>query len=113
MKESDIDALRRLLDLARTGRVVGIAWVAVMLVGCSTAPITDAERNQNERTIEALRLLDARYNRQPAQVVPQRQATAFLKGSYVSGMNRICIYDRLGSEVAITLRSVDICPLSQ
>jgi len=38
--------------------------------------------------------------------------TAFLKRQYVSGMNRICIYDHLGSEVAITLRATDICPVT-
>jgi hypothetical protein len=39
-------------------------------------------------------------------------ATAFLKGQYVSGMNRICLYDHLGSTVAITVRSIDLCPLT-
>lgn len=88
-----------------------IIILAAALGGCSTAPMTDAERNQNERTIEALKLLDARYNRQPAP--QQRQATAFLKSSYVSGTNRICIYDRLGSQVVTTIGAAQICPLSQ
>ena len=37
---------------------------------------------------------------------------AFLKGQYVSGVNRICMYDRLGSAVSITVSSTQICPLS-
>ena len=40
------------------------------------------------------------------------QGAAFFKRSYQSGMNRICIYDRLGSEVAITVGAADLCPLN-
>ena len=43
---------------------------------------------------------------------PAEQAAGFLKRNYQSGFNRICIYDRLGSEVAVTLPSTSICPLS-
>lgn len=38
--------------------------------------------------------------------------TAFLRGERISGMNKICYYEYLGSEVAITLRSYKLCPLS-
>lgn len=38
--------------------------------------------------------------------------TAFLKGEKVSGMNKICFYDHLGSEVAITIKATDLCPLT-
>ena len=38
--------------------------------------------------------------------------TAFLKGEKTSGMNKICFYDHLGSEVAITVKSTDLCPLT-
>ena len=43
---------------------------------------------------------------------PAQAATGFLKGSYVSGMNKICIYDVLGSEVHITIKAAEICPLT-
>jgi hypothetical protein len=36
----------------------------------------------------------------------------FLKYSYVSGMNRICVYDCISGEKHITIGSCDICPLS-
>ena len=39
-------------------------------------------------------------------------SAAFLKHSYVSGMNRICVYDDLGSQVVITIPSTQLCPLS-
>lgn len=38
--------------------------------------------------------------------------TAFLKGEKVSGLNKICIYDHLGSEVAITIKATELCPLT-
>jgi hypothetical protein len=36
----------------------------------------------------------------------------FSTGEQVSGMNKICYYDCLGSAVAITVSSVSLCPLS-
>lgn len=39
-------------------------------------------------------------------------ATAFLKGQYTSGMNRICIYDHLGSDYFLTIKSYEVCPVS-
>lgn len=36
--------------------------------------------------------------------------TAFFKYERSSGMNKICFYDHIGSEVAITVKSYDLCP---
>ncbi len=36
----------------------------------------------------------------------------FKKGEYIRGMNKICIYDCLGSEAAITVKSYQLCPLN-
>lgn len=44
--------------------------------------------------------------------VVAQAGTAFLQSQYVSGMNRICIYDHLGSQVAITVGAAEMCPLS-
>jgi len=38
--------------------------------------------------------------------------TAFFKHERTSGMNKICVYDHLGSEVAITIKSYQLCPLT-
>jgi hypothetical protein len=38
--------------------------------------------------------------------------TAFKTGEQSSGMNKICFYDDLGSTVAITIKSTELCPLS-
>jgi hypothetical protein len=37
---------------------------------------------------------------------------AFFKYERISGMNKICFYDHMGSEVAITIASYKLCPLS-
>ena len=39
-------------------------------------------------------------------------ATAFYKGEKLSGMNKICYYDYLGSEYVKTIRSHEVCPTS-
>jgi len=38
--------------------------------------------------------------------------TCFKTGERTSGMNKICFYDCLGSEVAITISNIALCPLS-
>lgn len=37
---------------------------------------------------------------------------AFFKYSYVDGMNRICVYDHLGSKYIITIPAAQICPVN-
>ncbi len=38
--------------------------------------------------------------------------TCFLQDDYVSGLNKICIYDCAGSSAAITINSYEFCPLT-
>ena len=38
--------------------------------------------------------------------------TCFATGEQISGMNKICFYDCLGSAAAITISSISLCPLS-
>jgi hypothetical protein len=38
--------------------------------------------------------------------------TCFGKGQEISGMNKICYYDCLGSTAAITISAVELCPLT-
>lgn len=38
--------------------------------------------------------------------------TAFFVRDYVSGMNRICIYNYMGSQVAITIQAYQVCPVT-
>jgi len=38
--------------------------------------------------------------------------TCFKKTEYTSGLNKICIYNCLGSEAAITIGATQLCPLT-
>ncbi len=38
--------------------------------------------------------------------------TCFKKGEYTSGFNKICVYNCLGSDRAITIGNTQLCPLS-
>jgi len=42
----------------------------------------------------------------------QVAVTCFKSGEQVSGMNKICYYNCLGSQAAITIGAVELCPLS-
>jgi hypothetical protein len=43
--------------------------------------------------------------------VPAAAATGFLTGEQISGQNKICFYNVLGSAYAVTVRSFDVCAL--
>lgn len=46
--------------------------------------------------------------RKPAKA----EVTCFYKSEKISGMNKICYYDCLGSAAAITIKSTQLCPLN-
>ena len=48
----------------------------------------------------------------PKQQQVQVAVMCFSQGEQISGMNKICYYDCLGSAAAITISSVQLCPLS-
>lgn len=48
----------------------------------------------------------------PVAAPAGRTITAFLRTSREEGMNRICVYDALGSPYVITLKAAQICPVS-
>lgn len=74
----------------------------------------DFERRQAgiQRAIQNM----SQQGQAPAQQAPvgggTAQGVAFFKTSYVSGMNRICLYNRLGSQVAYTVGATDLCPMT-
>lgn len=43
---------------------------------------------------------------------PPIRTTCFSKGERVSGMNKLCFYDCLGSAHAVTQSAVSLCPLT-
>ena len=38
--------------------------------------------------------------------------TAYYLRERISGLNKICYYNHLGSEVAITIKSIQLCPVT-
>jgi hypothetical protein len=54
----------------------------------------------------------ARFDIAKVRPAVRQGATCFKKGEVTSGMNKICYYDCLGSEAAITISSVSLCPLN-
>lgn len=48
----------------------------------------------------------------PAAPPAQAAVTCFKSGEQTSGMNRICYYNCLGSQAAITISISEMCPLS-
>lgn len=54
-----------------------------------------------------------RLESRPLSKKPMRVAImCFLQGEEVSGFNKICYYDCLGSRTAITIQAVQLCPLN-
>ena len=47
-----------------------------------------------------------------ATVGAAHAGVAFFKYSYVDGLNRICVYDHLGSQVIITIPAAQVCPVN-
>ena len=43
---------------------------------------------------------------------PMRTGTAFLKNQYTQGLNKVCVYDRVGSVDTLVISSAAICPLT-
>ncbi len=68
-------------------------------------------KNKNTARILAAGLGGAAQTPSPSYSAPPRQG-GFLQRSYVSGFNKICIYNELGSERAVTIGSTQMCPLS-
>jgi hypothetical protein len=73
----------------------------------------EAQANQQQLNL-GLQMLSSPAQSPPPPPVGGGSAagTAFFVRSQVSGMNRVCIYNRLGSAVAITVGAAELCPLS-
>ena len=66
-----------------------------------------------DRNMQLLMLGNQIANQRPALPAPAAvQPTGFLKRQYLSGQNRVCIYNQMGSEYAVTIGATAICSLS-
>lgn len=68
-----------------------------------------AER-QFDNAIRALSVMGGGSN--PAPTNQGSGVVGFLKGETISGTNKICYYDRLGSGYALTIPFTSLCPLT-
>lgn len=119
------------------GRYLLVALLAAGTAGCVTnisgkaaeqcAPLATNGALYSDCVATASARMEAK-NRRTARVIgaglggaasagqtynaPQQQGLFFSR-SYVSGMNRICIYRGPRGEEAITIGSAEICPLSR
>jgi hypothetical protein len=73
-----------------------------------------SEKGELEMSKEILLALAVLGSQEPAprSERPQLAVTCFQTGEQSSGMNKICYYDCLGSQAAITVSSVQLCPLT-
>lgn len=58
----------------------------------------------------AASILRSAQPQQGTPTVPSPRSVAIFKSTYVSGFNRVCIYQRRGSDEAYTLKATAICP---
>ncbi len=67
----------------------------------------------NDRAMQMLMLGNQISNQRPIAPTPvATRPVGFLKRHYMSGQNRICVYDQMGSEYAVTIGATSICQLS-
>lgn len=64
-------------------------------------------KNRRTAAIIAAGLTGAR-----SEMPPQPSTTGFLRREFISGVNRVCVYNHLGSEYFVTVNATELCPLS-
>lgn len=81
---------------------VAAVLILGILAGCSEAGIRDALGGVG-RGLQSVGPADT--------PTPSQAGFRRLKSSYVSGMNRICVYSAVGGDQVATVASVERCPL--
>ena len=98
-------------DLSASGRAVVPDQAAI---GGQREESERAEKNDRiQRGLEAALSAAGNINRiTPANPTPGTGPTAFYIREQISGLNKICYYNELGSVRAITIQNTQICPLT-
>lgn len=111
--------LRTVAALAACASMAGCAPMTPADIAFMRQMSLEQQRANNEQALDAQRAMLGALKpnhgmNQAAPMAPaQRAGMAFLKSSYVSGQNRICVYDRLGSQEMHTVASFETCPLNK
>jgi len=83
-----------------------------VLVKVFTKRISAAEKQVNlNQMLLGLSLLQGGTTTSTTSTGSINQPLGFFQYDYVSGMNRLCYYDRAGSTVVKTIGAAEICPL--
>jgi len=89
-------------------RFISLAGLALLFVSTTTVRADPAH-------VQLTAPEQASHSRPQSKVqawIQLADTTCFYKYEQVSGMNKICYYDCLGSLTAITIGAVDLCPLT-
>lgn len=70
------------------------------------------QSNFQQRMLNASAIMNANNGTYGSSYTGGASGTAFLKSNYVSGMNRICVYNRMGSQFVMTISAGRMCPIS-
>lgn len=71
-------------------------------------------RMEVDSAVQSLNILNSSIQHQTnSYSQPSQVGRGFLKSESISGINKICFYDRLGSGYAITIKATQLCPLRQ
>lgn len=108
----------KLARAALAGENARAAWAdTIRARGESCAPYAAEMQIEAQRSNVMLQNLNNAYvaplgARAVGAPPPPSGAVAFLRWDYVEGTSRICVYDRLGSPVHISLPATSLCPPS-
>jgi len=85
-----------------------------VLVKVFSKPISAAEKqvNLNQMLLGLSIIQGATPTTSLGSTGSTNQPVGFFQYDYVSGMNKLCYYDRLGSTVVKTIGAAEICPLT-
>lgn len=108
------------IDRGQITPELGRKAMDALTLEATEAEARDIEAQQDRANLEeALRIQgaeDARKRRMREagaaiiQGTQPRPAPGFFKGERVSGLNKICFYDQVGSTVALTIGAAEPCP---
>ncbi len=90
--------------------VVFLVFVSLSVIATANISAANEALLQKASYSQELRLRDIRKK----NIIPQTKLamTCFKSGEQISGMNKICYYNCLGSTAAITISAVELCPLN-
>ena len=88
------------------------AFVAISLVVVGGVAPGKADDGLHEYQELAALILRESTKKTPNNSNTKIAVVCFKTGEQISGMNKICFYDCLGSTAAITISAVSLCPLT-